>query len=189
VRHVLDHGVDKSDRTGTGTLVRVRPPDALRSVRGVSAGDHQEAASALDHPRAAVVPEGRHQHRYLRDNGVSIWDEWADENGDLGPVYGKQWRSWPAPDGAVHRPDRQLIEQHPPQPGLAPPDRQCLERRPRSTRWRCRPATACSSSTSRRQAVVPALPALADIFLGVPFNIASYALLTMMVAQVRSRGG
>jgi thymidylate synthase len=87
--HVREHGVRKEDRTGTGTRVCVRPPDAFEPGRRVSGADHQEAASALDHHRAVVVPARRHEHQaYLNDNKVTIWDEWADETGDLGPVYG-----------------------------------------------------------------------------------------------------
>ena len=122
--------------------------------------------------------------RYLHEHGVTIWDEWADANGDLGPVYGSQWRSWPAPDGGTHRPDRQCRRGDPAQSGFAPADRHRLE-----------------SGRDRRMALPPChclfqfyvadgklscqlYQRSADVFLGVPFNIASYALLTMMVAQV-----
>jgi thymidylate synthase len=115
---------------------------------------------------------------------VSIWDEWADENGDLGPVYGFQWRSWPAPDGSPIDQISNVIEQ--------------IRRNPDSRRlivsaWNpagCRQDGAAALPLPvpvlcrQRQALLPALPALRRYFLGVPFNIASYALLTMMVAQV-----
>jgi thymidylate synthase len=104
MRHVFERGVDKTDRTGTGTRL-VRLPDAVRPAGRLSARHHQEAAPALDHPRAAVVPARLEQRRYLRDNKVTIWDEWARDDGELGPVYGVQWRSWPTPDGG-HRSTR-----------------------------------------------------------------------------------
>jgi thymidylate synthase len=98
LRDALENGFERGDRTGTGTR-RLRPPDALRPGRRLPAGDDQEAAPALDHHELLWFLKGDTNIAYLKDNGVSIWDEWADENGDLGPVYGKQWRSWAAPDG------------------------------------------------------------------------------------------
>ena len=123
--------------------------------------------------------------QYLQDHGVHIWDEWADEQGDLGPVYGSQWRSWPAPDGStidqiskVRRADKGESE-------FAPVDRVARGMSRKWKRWRCRRVTCCSSSTSRTASSSCQLyQRSADVFLGVPFNIASYALLTMMIAQV-----
>jgi thymidylate synthase len=109
--------------------------------------------------------------KYLKDNGVSIWDEWADANGDLGPVYGSQWRSWPAPDGRSIDQISNVIAM--------------IRRNPDSRRLI---VSAWNPADVDRMALPPCQCQLyqrsADVFLGVPFNIASYALLTMMVAQV-----
>ena len=99
--------------------------------------------------------------RYLKDHGVRIWDEWADEKGDLGPVYGAQWRSWPARDGGSIDQISQVVEQIKRNPGFTPADRLGLEPGRHRQAWRCRPATASSSSTSPRGRLsLPALPAL-----------------------------
>ena len=128
--------------------------------------------------------------KWLQDRGITIWDEWADADGDLGPVYGYQWRSWPAPDGRHIDQIAQVVEQIRAQPRLAPPHRLGLERRPTSRRWRWRRATRSSSSTSPTAGSRCQLyQRSADVFLGVPFNIASYALLTHMVAQVTGLRG
>ena len=111
MRHVRAHGARKADRTGTGTLSVFGYQMRFDLARGLSAGDHQERAPEVDHLRAAVVPARRHQSQYLRDNGVTIWDEWADANGELGPVYGKQWRTWPAPDGRHIDQIAEVVEQ------------------------------------------------------------------------------
>jgi thymidylate synthase len=184
MRRVRDHGVAKTDRTGTGTL----------SVFG-----HQMRFDLADgfplvttkklHVKSIIHEliwflAGDTNTAYLTDHGVRIWDEWADENGDLGPVYGKQWRSWASPDGRVIDQITEIVE------------------------------TLKTNSDSRRMIVSAWNPAdipdmalapchclfqfyvadgrlscqlyqrSADVFLGVPFNIASYALLTMMMAQV-----
>ena len=99
MRHVFTHGVDKTDRTGTGTTQRVRPPDALRPERRLPAGHHQEGA-----PESIILEllwflRGDSNVQWLQERGCTIWDEWARADGDLGPVYGVQWRSWPTPDG------------------------------------------------------------------------------------------
>ncbi|MDO5686666.1 MAG: thymidylate synthase [Neisseria sp.] len=184
MRHVLTHGRDKQDRTGTGT----------RSVFGhqmrfdLSAGFPVLTTKKL-HLRSIIYEllwflRGETNIAYLKGNGVSIWDEWADENGELGPVYGYQWRSFPAPDGSHVDQITQLIQQ--------------IKNNPDSRRL-----IVCAWNPAQIEAM--ALPPChclfqfyvadgklscqlyqrsADIFLGVPFNIASYALLTMMVAQV-----
>ncbi len=184
MRHVLDHGTRKSDRTGTGTL----------SIFGaqirfnLAAGFPMVTTKKL-HLKSIVHEllwflKGDTNIRYLKENGVSIWDEWADEHGDLGPVYGHQWRSWPTPDGGHVDQITQLLAE--------------LRRNPDSRRlivsaWN--PADLPKMALSPCHALFQFYVAdgrlscqlyqrSADVFLGVPFNIASYALLTLMVAQV-----
>jgi len=184
LKHVLENGSDRSDRTGTGT----------RSVFGyqmrfdLSAGFPVTTTKKLH--LKSIIHEllwflaGDTNVRYLNDNGVTIWDEWADENGDLGPVYGKQWRSWPGEDGQTIDQIRNVLNQ--------------LQRDPQSRRLI---VTAWNPAEVDQMALPPChclfqfyvsngrlscqlYQRSGDIFLGVPFNIASYALLTMMVAQV-----
>ncbi|MCK6387540.1 thymidylate synthase [Zoogloea sp.] len=184
MRHVAERGHRKNDRTGTGTL----------SVFGWQMRfDLAEGFPLLTtkklHTRSIIHEllwflRGDTNIKYLKDNGVSIWDEWADENGELGPVYGKQWRSWEAPDGRSIDQIAQLIE--------------ALKKNPDSRRHI---VSAWNPSEVDRMALPPCHALFqfyvaggklscqlyqrsADIFLGVPFNIASYALLTLMVAQV-----
>ena len=184
MRYVRDHGVDKSDRTGTGT----------RSVFGYQMRfDLQQGFPLLTtkklHLRSILHEllwflRGEGNVQYLRDNGVSIWDEWADEAGDLGPVYGVQWRSWPTPDGGSIDQLQQIVES--------------IKRDPDSRRLI---VSAWNVGQIDQMALAPCHALFqfyvadgklscqlyqrsADIFLGVPFNIASYAMLTMMVAQV-----
>ena len=184
MRHVLEHGHDKGDRTGTGT----------RSVFGYQMRfDLSEGFPVLTtkklHLRSIIHEllwflQGDTNIRYLKENGVSIWDEWADEEGNLGPVYGYQWRSWPAPDGRHIDQIATVIEQ--------------IKNNPNSRRmivsaWN--PALVDDMALPPCHAMFQFYVAdgklscqlyqrSADIFLGVPFNFASYALLTMMVAQV-----
>ncbi len=116
---------------------------------------------------------------------VTIWDEWADANGDLGPVYGHQWRSWPAPDGRSIDQIADVVGDDQAQPGFAAFDRQRLESRRSRQDGAAALPTVCSSSMSQTaNCRASSISVPADVFLGVPFNIASYALLTMMVAQV-----
>ncbi|MCG7898686.1 MAG: thymidylate synthase [Candidatus Thiodiazotropha lotti] len=184
MRHVRDFGVTKEDRTGTGT----------RSVFGyqmrfdLSQGFPLLTTKKL-HLRSIIHEllwflQGDTNIRYLKENGVSIWDEWADEDGNLGPVYGYQWRSWPTPGGGHVDQISQLVEQ--------------IKHNPDSRRlivsaWN--PAQVDSMALPPCHCLFQFYVAegrlscqlyqrSADIFLGVPFNIASYALLTMMVAQV-----
>ena len=184
MRHVLEHGTRKSDRTGTGTL----------SVFGAQLRFDLNAGFPLLTTKKvhlkSIVHEllwflkGETNTAYLKANGVSIWDEWADSSGDLGPVYGYQWRSWPAPDGRHIDQISQVLEQ--------------LKTNPDSRRMI---VSAWNVADLDRMALMPChaffqfyvaegrlscqlYQRSADIFLGVPFNIASYALLTMMVAQV-----
>lgn len=184
MRHVSDHGAGKSDRTGTGT----------RSVFGwqmrfdLGAGFPLLTTKKL-HLRSIIHEllwflQGDTNIRYLKENGVRIWDEWADENGDLGPVYGHQWRHWKTPDGREIDQITQLVAG--------------LKKNPDSRRHI---VTAWNPSDVDRMALPPCHALFqfyvadgklscqlyqrsADIFLGVPFNIASYALLTLMLAQV-----
>ena len=184
MRHVLEHGRRKNDRTGTGTL----------SVFGAQLRFDLNAGFPLLTTKKvhlkSIIHEllwflkGETNVRYLRENGVSIWDEWADARGELGPVYGYQWRSWPAPDGRHIDQIAQVLDQ--------------LRRNPDSRRMI---VSAWNVGDLDRMALMPChaffqfyvaegrlscqlYQRSADIFLGVPFNIASYALLTMMVAQV-----
>lgn len=184
MQHVLDHGHQKTDRTGTGTL----------SVFGYQmrfnlADGFPVLTTKKLHLRSIIHEllwflQGDTNIRYLKDNGVSIWDEWADEQGELGPVYGKQWRRWETPDGRQIDQISQLIE------GLkCNPD----SRRHLVSAWN--PGEVDGMALPPCHALFQFYVAggklscqlyqrSADIFLGVPFNIASYALLTMMVAQV-----
>jgi thymidylate synthase len=184
MQHVLDRGTPKADRTGTGTL----------SVFGyqmrfdLAAGFPLVTTKKL-HLRSIIHEllwflRGETNIRYLHENKVSIWDEWADERGELGPVYGYQWRNWPAPDGRHVDQISQVIDQ--------------MQRDPDSRRLI---VSAWNVADLPKMALAPCHMVFqfyvaegrlscqmyqrsADIFLGVPFNIASYALLTMMVAHV-----
>ena len=184
MRHVRDHGVDKSDRTGTGT----------RSVFGYQmrfdlAQGFPLVTTKKCHLRSIIHEllwflKGDTNIAYLKQNGVSIWDEWADDNGDLGPVYGSQWRSWPTADGRHIDQITQLLDQ--------------INNTPDSRRLI---VSAWNVAEIGNMALPPChaffqfyvaegklscqlYQRSADIFLGVPFNIASYAILLMMVAQV-----
>ena len=184
MKHVLEHGARKSDRTGTGTLSVFGAQ--LRFDLGVG---FPLLTTKKVHLKS-IVHEllwflmGDTNVRYLKENGVTIWDEWANANGDLGPVYGHQWRSWPTADGRHIDQVGQLIEQ--------------IRRNPDSRRLI---VSAWNVADLPKMALLPCHALFqfyvangrlscqlyqrsADLFLGVPFNIASYALLTLMVAQV-----
>jgi len=184
MQHILDNGVQKNDRTGTGTL----------SLFGAQLRfDLQQGFPLLTTKKVhlkSIIHEllwfldGETNVAYLKKNGVTIWDEWADEKGELGPVYGYQWRSWPAPDGRhIDQISNVLAE---------------IRRNPDSRRLI---VSAWNVADIDRMALAPChaffqfyvadgklscqlYQRSADFFLGVPFNIASYALLTMMMAQV-----
>lgn len=184
MRHIVDNGSVKGDRTGTGTL----------SVFGYQMRfDLQRGFPLLTTKKVhlrSIIHEllwflaGDTNIRYLNDNGVTIWDEWADENGELGPVYGAQWRSWPNPDGSTtdqitrllddlkHNPDsrRHIISAW----NVSLIDSMALP--PCHTMFQFYVADGKLSCQLYQRS--------ADVFLGVPFNIASYALLTLMLAQV-----
>jgi thymidylate synthase len=184
LQYILDNGVDKSDRTGTGT----------RSIFGYQmrfdlADGFPLLTTKKLHLRSIIHEllwflSGDTNIAYLKDNGVSIWDEWADENGDLGPVYGHQWRSWPTPDGGTIDQISNLVRQIRENPD---------SRRLIVSAWNvaevenmalppCHSLFQFYVAESRLSCQL--YQRSADVFLGVPFNIASYALLTMMVAQV-----
>ena len=185
MEHVLADGVEKRDRTGTGTLSVFGHQMRFDLGAGLSAGHHQEAAPEVDRPRAAVVPAPATPTSSISTTtACAIWDEWADERGDLGPVYGQQWRSWPAQDGKAIDQIANVVEM--------------IRRNPDSRRLI---VTAWNPADVDKMALPPChclfqfyvakgrlscqlYQRSADVFLGVPFNIASYALLTMMVAQV-----
>lgn len=182
--HVMDTGADKSDRTGTGT----------RSVFGhqmrfdLAQGFPLLTTKKL-HIRSIIIEllwflRGDTNIAYLKENGVSIWDEWADENGDLGPVYGYQWRSWPDPNGGSVDQIEKLIESIKTNPD---------SRRHIVSAWNpalvdemALPPCHCLFQfyVANGRLSCQLYQRSADIFLGVPFNIASYALLTHMIAEV-----
>ncbi|MFN3987869.1 MAG: thymidylate synthase [Rhodocyclaceae bacterium] len=184
MRHVLEHGHKKADRTGTGTLSVFG-----WQMRFALADGFPLVTTKKLHTRSIIHEllwflRGDTNIAYLKANGVSIWDEWADEDGDLGPVYGKQWRHWACADGREVDQIRQLVDG--------------LKRNPDSRRhmvaaWNpgevdgmaLPPCHALFQfHVADRRLSCQLYQRSADIFLGVPFNIASYALLTLMVAQV-----
>ncbi|MCO5260658.1 MAG: thymidylate synthase [Crocinitomicaceae bacterium] len=184
LQHILDHGVKKEDRTGTGTLSVF----GYQSRYDLSEGFPVITTKKL-HLRSIIHEllwflQGDTNIKYLKDNGVSIWDEWADENGNLGPVYGHQWRSWPGKNGETIDQITKLIDQIKKNPdsrrlivsawNVADVDNMALP--PCHTLFQFYVAEGKLSCQLYQRS--------ADTFLGVPFNIASYALLTMMVAQV-----
>jgi len=184
MRHVLEHGNKKEDRTGTGTLSVFG-----HQMRFDLAAGFPLLTTKRVHLKSIIHEllwflQGSTNIKYLKDNGVRIWDEWADENGNLGPVYGYQWRNWPKPDGGHIDQISQVVEM--------------IKKSPDSRRL----IVSAWNVADVDQMKLPPCHAFfqfyvadgklscqlyqrsADIFLGVPFNIASYALLTMMVAQV-----
>ncbi|MDE2070337.1 MAG: thymidylate synthase [Gammaproteobacteria bacterium] len=183
MRHVRDHGARKSDRTGTGTLSVFGYQMRFNLADGFPAVTTKKL-----HFRSIIYEllwflRGETNTSYLHEHGVSIWDEWADDNGDLGPVYGYQWRSWPAPDGRHIDQISKALEQ--------------LRRNPDSRRLI---VSAWNVADLDKMALQPChaffqfyvaegrlscqlYQRSADVFLGVPFNICSYALLTHMLAQ------
>src|SRR5689334_23840729 len=184
LQHILDKGVHKSDRTGTGT----------RSCFGYQMRFNLEEGFPLVttkklHLKSIIYEllwflRGETNIKYLKENGVSIWNEWANENGELGPVYGKQWRSWEGADGKVVDQISDLIKQI-----KSNPDSRRLiisawnvADLPKMALMPCH--TLFQFYVADGQLSCQLYQRSADVFLGVPFNIASYALLTMMIAQV-----
>ena len=184
MRYILEHGARKTDRTGTGTLSSFGHQLRFDLSQGFPLVTTKRVhVKSVIHELLWFL-RGDTNVAYLRENGVTIWDEWADENGDLGPVYGHQWRSWPTPDGRAIDQMSEVVKQ--------------LKQTPDSRRMI---VSAWNVSDIPRMALAPChaffqfyvadgklscqlYQRSADLFLGVPFNIASYALLTLMVAQV-----
>ncbi|MHA6643118.1 thymidylate synthase [Mesorhizobium sp. A623] len=188
LQHVLDNGTDRGDRTGTGTrsVFGYQMRFDLRQGFPVTTTKKLHLKSIIHELLWFLA--GDTNIKYLNDHGVSIWDEWADENGDLGPVYGKQWRSWPAigPDGRGGTIDQiaNLLNEI----GKNPNSRRLIVSawNPAEVEAMALPPCHCLFQfyASQGRLSCQLYQRSADIFLGVPFNIASYALLTMMVAQV-----
>lgn len=184
MRHVLEHGHKKEDRTGTGTLSVFGHQMRFDLAEGFPLLTTKKVhLKSIIHELLWFL-QGSTNIAYLKENGVSIWDEWADENGNLGPVYGYQWRNWPKPDGTHIDQISQVVEMIKKNPdsrrlivsawNVADVDRMKLP--PCHAFFQFYVADGKLSCQLYQRS--------ADIFLGVPFNIASYALLTMMVAQV-----
>ncbi len=184
LQHIIDHGAEKTDRTGTGT----KSCFGYQMRFNLAEGFPMVTTKKL-HLKSIIYEllwflNGDTNIKYLNDNGVRIWDEWADANGDLGPVYGKQWRSWEGANGVVIDQITELIEQ--------------IKKTPDSRRLI---VSAWNVGDLSKMALMPChnifqfyvadgklscqlYQRSADVFLGVPFNIASYALLTMMIASI-----
>lgn len=184
LQHILDHGTQKTDRTGTGTISCFGYQMRFDLQKGFPLVTTKKL-----HLKSIIYEllwflQGDTNVKYLNDHGVSIWNEWADEKGELGPVYGKQWRSWEGADGKVTDQISDLIQQ--------------IKKNPDSRRLII---SAWNVADLPKMALMPCHTLFqfyvadgklscqlyqrsADVFLGVPFNIASYALLTMMIAQV-----
>ena len=184
MQHVLTHGTKKSDRTGTGTVSVFGYQMRLNLQEGFPLVTTKKCHMKSIIHELLWFLQGDTNTKYLKENGVSIWDEWADEQGNLGPVYGKQWRSWATADGRVVDQIAEVVEQ--------------IKKNPDSRRLI---VSAWNVGELDKMALAPChaffqfyvadgklscqlYQRSADIFLGVPFNIASYALLTLMMAQV-----
>lgn len=184
LQHILDNGTDKSDRTGTGT----------RSVFGYQMRFNLQDGFPLMttkklHTKSIIYEllwflKGDTNVKYLQDNGVRIWNEWADENGDLGPVYGKQWVSWGSPDGSTVNQIAQAVHTL----KTNPDSRRILVNAWNVGELSAMALTPCHALfqfyVAGGKLSCQLYQRSADVFLGVPFNIASYALLTHMMAQV-----
>ena len=184
LQHILDNGADKTDRTGTGTKSCFGYQMRFDLQKGFPMVTTKKLHVKSIFYELLWFLKGDTNIKYLKENGVSIWDEWANEAGELGPVYGEQWRSWKGADGVVVDQITQLIEQ--------------IKKTPDSRRLI---VSAWNVAELPKMALMPCHTLFqfyvadgklscqlyqrsADVFLGVPFNIASYALLTMMIAQV-----
>src|SRR3989338_4491139 len=184
LRHVLENGAKKDDRTGTGTLSVFGYQMRFELSEGFPLLTTKKLYTRAIVHELLWFLQGNTNIKYLKDNNVSIWDEWADAKGDLGPVYGHQWRSWPTPDGRKIDQIKHLIDG--------------IKKNPNSRRHI---VSAWNPADVDKMALPPChclfqfhvangrlscqlYQRSADVFLGVPFNIASYALLTMMAARV-----
>jgi thymidylate synthase len=184
LQYILDEGVNKSDRTGTGTKSCFGYQMRFNLQEGFPLVTTKKLhVKSIIHELLWFI-KGETNIKYLTDNGVSIWNEWADENGELGPVYGKQWRSWEGAEGKVHDQLSDVIRQIKTNPD---------SRRIIISAWNVAdlPKMALMPCHTMFQFYVAEgklscqlYQRSADVFLGVPFNIASYALFTMMIAQV-----
>ncbi len=184
LKHILEHGSEKTDRTGTGTISCFGYQMRFDLQKGFPLVTTKKLhLKSIIHELLWFL-QGDTNTKYLVDNGVSIWNEWADENGDLGPVYGKQWRSWQGADGKTYDQIKDVLNQ--------------IKTNPDSRRMI---VSAWNVAELSEMALMPCHSLFqfyvadgrlscqlyqrsADVFLGVPFNIASYALLTLMMAQV-----
>lgn len=190
LKHILEKGSYKEDRTGTGTYSVFGYQMRFDLAEGFPMVTTKKVhLKSIIHELLWFL-DGDTNIKYLKDNGVRIWDEWADENGNLGPVYGYQWRSWKCPDGRVVDQIKNLIAQIKKNPdsrrlivsawNVADVDQMALP--PCHTMFQFYVAPA--KNGEKRKLSCQLYQRSADVFLGVPFNIASYALLTMMIAQV-----
>ena len=184
LKHVLDHGVDKADRTGTGTLSVFGWQMRFDLAEGFPLVTTKKLhLKSIVHELLWFL-RGETNIAYLKEHGVSIWDEWADANGELGPVYGRQWRAWNADDGRTIDQITGVIDQI----GRNPDSRRLIVSAwnvgdlPKMALQPCHALFQFHVAGGRLSCQM--YQRSADIFLGVPFNIASYALLTQMVAQV-----
>ena len=193
MRHVMENGAQKHDRTGIGTLsvfgyqIRLHLNDGFPMVT-----TKKLHLKSIVHELIWFL-SGDTNIKYLKDNGVRIWDEWADEGGNLGPVYGYQWRSWPTPDGGHIDQITQVVNQLKNNPdsrrmivsawNVADVNQMALPPCHSLFQFYVEPPNA-SKGEKKGKLSCQLYQRSADIFLGVPFNIASYALLTMMMAQV-----
>ncbi len=184
LKHILDHGAEKKDRTGTGTISTFGYQMRFDLAQGFPLLTTKKIYTKAVIYELLWLLRGETNIKFLKDNGVTIWDEWADANGDLGPVYGAQWRSWKRPDGTAVDQIAQAVEM--------------IKKTPDSRRII---VSAWNAGETEKMALPPChaffqfyvlngklfcqlYQRSADVFLGVPFNIASYALLTLMMAQV-----
>jgi len=184
LKHILDHGTEKKDRTGTGTISTFGYQMRFDLAQGFPLLTTKKIYTKAVIFELLWLLKGDTNIKFLKDNGVTIWDEWADGNGDLGPVYGSQWRAWKRPDGTTVDQITQAVEM--------------IKKTPDSRRII---VSAWNAGEIEKMALPPChaffqfyvlnkklscqlYQRSADVFLGVPFNIASYALLTTMMAQV-----